>query len=99
MSKGHMLADVVAIIGKHYFLSLSLCLSVSLSLCLSVSLSLCLSVSLSLSLCLSLFECLVKVAGPSFAKAEDVAVLLGVKSIWIVTQLLQKLQSAFIIEE
>ncbi len=43
--------------------------------------------------------CLVKVAGPSFGKAEDVAVLLGVKSIRIIIQVLQKLQSAFIIEE
>ncbi len=43
--------------------------------------------------------CLVKVAGPRFGKAEDVAVLLGVKSIRIVTQVLQKLQSAFIVEE
>lgn len=40
----------------------------------------------------------IKVAGPSFGKAEDVAILLGVKSIRIVT-VLQKLQSAFIIEE
>ncbi len=44
--------------------------------------------------------CLVKVAGPRFGKAEDVAVLLGVKvHPNCYTQVLQKLQSAFIVEE
>lgn len=43
--------------------------------------------------------CLITVAGPSFDKVQDVAVLLGVKSIRIVAQVLQKLNSAFTTEE
>lgn len=43
--------------------------------------------------------CLIKVSGPSFEKAEEVAVLLGVKSIRVVTQVLKKLYSAFTTEE
>lgn len=39
--------------------------------------------------------CLIKVSGPSFEKAEEVAVLLGVKSIRVVAQVLKKLYSAF----
>lgn len=34
--------------------------------------------------------CLIKVTGPSFEKAEEVAVLLGIESIRIVAQVLKK---------